>query len=62
MISENRDEVGTLKEISVVAGPNRLTVYAFNSDNVKSKDANLVLNGADCETGRTRKSIGLERK
>jgi WD40 repeat protein/uncharacterized caspase-like protein len=35
------------EEISVIAGPNRLTAYAFNSDNVKSKDANLVLTGAD---------------
>lgn len=35
------------EEIMVVAGPNRLTAYAFNQDNVKSKDANLVLTGAD---------------
>jgi len=35
------------EEITVVAGPNRLTAYAFNKDNVKSKDANLVLTGAD---------------
>jgi len=35
------------EEISVIAGPNRLTAYAFNSDNVKSKDANLLLTGAD---------------
>lgn len=35
------------EEITVVAGPNRLTAYAFNNDNVKSKDANLVLTGAD---------------
>jgi WD40 repeat protein/uncharacterized caspase-like protein len=34
-------------EITMVAGPNRLTAYAFNTDNVKSKDANLVLNGAE---------------
>jgi len=38
----------TLEEdITVVAGPNRLTAYAFNRDNVKSKDANLLLTGAD---------------
>jgi uncharacterized caspase-like protein len=38
----------TLEEdITLVAGPNRLTAYAFNRDNVKSKDANLVLTGAD---------------
>jgi WD40 repeat protein/uncharacterized caspase-like protein len=35
------------EEITLVAGPNRLTAYAFNNDNVKSKDANLVLIGAD---------------
>ena len=29
------------------AGPNRLTAYAFNKDNVKSKDAQLQLTGAD---------------
>lgn len=38
----------TLEEdITLIAGPNRLTAYAFNRDNVKSKDANLVLTGAD---------------
>ncbi|HYU99239.1 MAG TPA: caspase family protein [Pyrinomonadaceae bacterium] len=35
------------EEITVTAGPNRLTAYAFNKDNVKSKDAALALNGAD---------------
>jgi hypothetical protein len=35
------------QEIALVAGPNRLTAYAFNNDNVKSKDATLVLTGAD---------------
>jgi WD40 repeat protein/uncharacterized caspase-like protein len=35
------------QEMTVLAGPNRLTAYAFNNDNVKSKDANLVLNGAE---------------
>ena len=35
------------EEITLVAGANRLTAYAFNNDNVKSKDANLVLTGAD---------------
>ena len=34
-------------EISVVAGPNQLTAYAFNSDNVKSKDSQLLITGAD---------------
>jgi WD40 repeat protein/uncharacterized caspase-like protein len=35
------------QEITLVAGVNRLTAYAFNNDNVKSKDATLVLTGAD---------------
>src|SRR6266404_4356858 len=35
------------QEVTVVAGPNRLTAYAFNQDNVKSKDANFLLTGAD---------------
>lgn len=34
-------------EITVTAGPNRLVAYAFNRDNVKSKDAPLVFAGAD---------------
>jgi WD40 repeat protein len=33
--------------LPIVAGVNRLTAYAFNRDNVKSRDALLVLNGAD---------------
>ena len=35
------------EEITVTAGANRLTAYAFNKDNVKSKDAQIVLNGAE---------------
>jgi uncharacterized caspase-like protein len=35
------------EEITVAAGPNVLTAYAFNKDNVKSKDAQLALTGAD---------------
>jgi len=34
------------EEITVTAGANRLTAYAFNQDNVKSKDAPLLLTGA----------------
>ena len=33
--------------VSVVSGPNNLTAYAFNRDNVKSSDAMLSFNGAD---------------
>jgi WD40 repeat protein/uncharacterized caspase-like protein len=35
------------EEITVTAGANQLTAYAFNKDNVKSKDAQLPLSGAD---------------
>lgn len=35
------------EEITMVAGVNQLTAYAFNRDNVKSKDAQLLLTGAD---------------
>jgi WD40 repeat protein/uncharacterized caspase-like protein len=35
------------EEITLAAGANRLTAYAFNKDNVKSKDAQLPLTGAD---------------
>lgn len=35
------------EEITLSAGPNALTAYAFNKDNVKSKDAQLALVGAD---------------
>jgi WD40 repeat protein len=33
-------------KITVVAGENHLTAYAFNRDNVKSKDAELTISGA----------------
>jgi WD40 repeat protein/uncharacterized caspase-like protein len=35
------------EEITVTAGVNQLTAYAFNRDNVKSKDAPLLLTGAE---------------
>ena len=35
------------EEITVAAGTNRLTAYAFNKENVKSKDAQLSILGAD---------------
>ncbi|HSE38947.1 MAG TPA: caspase family protein, partial [Blastocatellia bacterium] len=44
---------GTLEEtVSIVAGDNHLTAYAFNKDNIKSSDATLILKGGD----------GLKRK
>jgi WD40 repeat protein/uncharacterized caspase-like protein len=35
------------EEVTIAAGSNALTCYAFNKDNVKSKDAKLALVGAD---------------
>ena len=44
----NGQPIVTLEqEITVTAGANQLTAYAFNKDNVKSKDALLSLVGAD---------------
>jgi WD40 repeat protein len=34
-------------EVTMVAGENRLTAYAFNRDNIKSSDAALTVTGAD---------------
>ena len=35
------------EEVTLAAGTNNLTAYAFNKDNVKSKDAQLPLTGAE---------------
>ena len=44
----NGQSIVTLEqEITVTAGPNQMTAYAFNKDNVKSKDAQLSIVGAD---------------
>ncbi len=46
-VLKGHQAVSLEEEITVTAGPNRLTAYAFNRDNVKSKDAALLLTGAD---------------
>jgi len=33
--------------VPIVAGPNRFTAYAFNTDNIKSPDAELAVTGAE---------------
>ncbi|MEK6410483.1 MAG: caspase family protein [Acidobacteriota bacterium] len=44
----NSQPNATLEEtISIVAGENALTAYAFNRDNIKSADATLPLKGSD---------------
>ena len=45
-VLQGKPAVSFEEEITVAAGPNRLTAYAFNKDNVKSKDAQLSLTGA----------------
>lgn len=46
-VLKGQQAVSLEEEITITAGPNRLTAYAFNRDNVKSKDAPLLLTGAD---------------
>ncbi|HEX6717195.1 MAG TPA: caspase family protein [Pyrinomonadaceae bacterium] len=46
-VLKGQPTVSLEEEITVTAGPNRLVAYAFNRDNVKSKDAPLVFTGAD---------------
>jgi WD40 repeat protein/uncharacterized caspase-like protein len=46
-VLNGQSSVSLEQEITVTAGPNRLVAYAFNRDNVKSKDAPLVFAGAD---------------
>jgi WD40 repeat protein/uncharacterized caspase-like protein len=46
-VLQGKPSVSFEEEITVTAGPNRLVAYAFNRDNVKSKDAPLVFTGAD---------------
>jgi WD40 repeat protein/uncharacterized caspase-like protein len=46
-VLQGKPSVSLEEEITVTAGPNRLVAYAFNRDNVKSKDAPLVFTGAD---------------
>lgn len=46
-VLQAKPTVALEQEITVTAGPNRLTAYAFNRDNVKSNDAQLPLTGAE---------------
>ena len=46
-VLQGKSAVSLEQEITVTAGPNRLVAYAFNRDNVKSKDAPLVFMGAE---------------
>ena len=44
-VLNGKSAVSFEEELALVAGANQLTAYAFNKDNVKSKDAQLALNG-----------------
>jgi len=46
-VLNGKTDVSLEQEVTITAGANRLTAYAFNKDNVKSKDAQLPLTGAD---------------
>ncbi|HEX6045441.1 MAG TPA: caspase family protein [Pyrinomonadaceae bacterium] len=46
-VLKGESAVSLEEEITVTAGTNHLVAYAFNRDNVKSKDAPLVFAGAD---------------
>ena len=46
-VLKGQTSISLEEEITVTAGPNRLVAYAFNRDNVKSKDAPLVFTGAE---------------
>jgi WD40 repeat protein len=45
-VLNGQSSVSLEQEMTVTAGPNQLVAYAFNKDNVKSKDAPLLLTGA----------------
>ncbi len=46
-VLKNQPRASLETEIPIVAGPNILTAYAFNRDNVKSADATLTVTGGD---------------
>lgn len=46
-VLQGKPTVTLEEDIVIVAGANQFTAYAFNKDNVKSKDAQLALPGAD---------------
>src|SRR5262245_788678 len=46
-VLNGQTEVTLEEDVTLIAGANRLTAYAFNRDNVKSKGAQLPLSGAE---------------
>lgn len=45
-VLKGRDRVMLQATVSIAAGVNRLTAYAFNKENIKSSDSTIVVNGA----------------
>jgi len=46
-VLKGQNLVSLEQEIAITAGPNQFVAYAFNKDNVKSKDSALTITGAD---------------
>ena len=46
-VLKGRNNVALETSTTIVAGKNRFTAYAFNRDNIKSSDANLIVAGAE---------------
>ena len=46
-VLKGKEQAKLEAEVTLVAGENRLTAYAFNHDNIKSSDASLTVTGAD---------------
>jgi uncharacterized caspase-like protein len=47
VLPEGQSGVTLQATVTIVAGENRLTAYAFNRDNIKSQDAELLVTGAE---------------
>src|SRR5262249_1647545 len=46
-VLKSQSKVSVEENISLVAGENRLTAYAFNKENIKSADDQMTLQGGD---------------
>lgn len=46
-VLKGQKQIALEASVPIVAGPNRFTAYAFNKDNIKSSDAELVVAGAE---------------
>lgn len=46
-VLKGKGSVSLEATVPIIAGENRLTAYAFNRDNIKSRDATLIVKGAE---------------